>query len=171
MRFVKITGPDLCNGVGNRCTLWVAGCTHNCPNCHNKWLQDYSKGEPLDSCKDKLTSLLNLPYIKGLTVSGGDPLDQNEESLAELCDLLKWVKENFKGKDIWIYTGYKLDELLNKKNETITNILGLCDYIVDGLFIEKLKDVTIAFRGSSNQIIWHNVNNMFTKVNDEVFKN
>ena len=92
MRFVKITGPDLCNGVGNRCTLWVAGCTHNCPNCHNKWLQDYSKGKPLDSCKDKLTSLLNLPPSH-LMAMAGELLDIPSRCAAPWCwKSMAWLR-------------------------------------------------------------------------------
>lgn len=171
MKYVKVTGPDLCNGEGNRCTLWISGCTHACPNCHNEWLQNYEKGKDISFAKEEIYKLLSLPYIQGLTLSGGDPLDQSKESLLQLLEFLKQVKADFPEKDIWVYTGFTLEGLKEKKSDTINEILSIIDYIVDGLFVESLKGIDLAFRGSSNQNILHNEKGKYVVVDDKIFKN
>jgi len=173
MNYVKVTSPDVNNGVGNRVTLWVSGCTHNCKGCHNKWLQDYTKGKPLSEAKDKIYEALSHSYIKGLTVSGGDPLDQDNESLKELYNLLSEIRKDFPDKDIWLFSGFTFDDIAeNLDHQEKKNILDIIDYFVDGKFVAELKDVRLPFRGSSNQKIWkNNWNGSFEIVNDEYFKN
>jgi anaerobic ribonucleoside-triphosphate reductase activating protein len=175
MNYVKVTSPDVNNGVGNRVTLWVSGCTHNCKGCHNKWLQDYKKGKPLSEAKDKIYEALSHSYIKGLTVSGGDPLDQNTDSIIELYNLLSDIKKDFPDKDIWLFSGFTMNELFNDCYSVETEkqkLLKLVDYFVDGRFVAELKDVRLPFRGSSNQKIWkNNWNGSFEIVDDEYFKN
>ena len=173
MNYVKVTSPDVNNGVGNRVTLWVSGCTHNCKGCHNKWLQDYMKGKPLSEAKDKIYEALSHSYIKGLTVSGGDPLDQDNESLKELYNLLSEIRKDFPDKDIWLFSGFTFDDIAeNLDHQEKKNILDIIDYFVDGKFVAELKDVRLPFRGSSNQKIWkNNWNGSFEIVDDEYFKN
>ena len=96
MKYLKITSPDIENGPGCRVTLWIPGCTHKCPGCHNAWTADYNIGmEFTQDDFDGLCQILSKPYIKGLTISGGDPLDQNDEVLADLCQLVFDFKEKF----------------------------------------------------------------------------
>ena len=111
MRILSITGPDLSNGIGNRITIWVSGCTHKCPGCHNANAHDYNIGTDI-SIEDNYNKIYNLiitnlnkPYIKGITLSGGDPLDQSDENTKVLIKLVKQIKNNFPDKDIWIYSG------------------------------------------------------------------
>lgn len=149
MKYQKITYPDVNNGLGCRATLWVSGCTHHCKGCHNKCTWSFDKGKEYDeSVEEKMFSLISEPYIKGLTLSGGDPLDNYDSVLG----IVKRFRERFGNeKDIWLYTGYVLsDVMLSDKRE----ILDYVDYAVDGEFNISLKDITLAFRGSSNQIIW-----------------
>lgn len=146
MNFQKIESASLSNGEGWRVVLWVSGCSHHCPGCHNQCTWDPNSGKLFDEkAKEKLFEWLSKPYIKGLTLSGGDPLYQgNRKEITELC---KEVKNIFPEKDIWLYTGYKFEEI--KDLETISYI----DVVVDGEYIEKLRDITLPFRGSSNQKI------------------
>lgn len=157
MRFHKITYPDVENGLGCRVTLWISGCSHRCEHCHNKETWDFESGNGFNNnIKEKLFSVLSLPYIKGLTLSGGDPLD----SYADVLELCKEVKNKFPNKDIWLYSGY---ELKNFEELGFGEIVGYVDYIVDGEFKYELADRSLAFRGSSNQIIWEKKNGNFIK--------
>lgn len=148
MRFWSISYPDLNNGLGCRVTLWVAGCSHHCKGCHNRQTWDFESGRLFTkSDKDKLFEVLNKSYIKGITLSGGDPMD----SFHEILDLVREIKEKFPSKDIWLYSGYTLKEIENSfRNE----IIPFIDYLVDGKFEIDKRDISLKFRGSSNQIIW-----------------
>ena len=150
MKYLKITSPDIENGPGCRVTLWLPGCSHNCPGCHNKWTHDYNQGQEFtQDTFDELCSILDKPYIKGLTISGGDPLDQNDEVLADLCQLVFDIKIGYPSKDIWIYTGYRVEDLKGIQKD----ILKYVDVVVDGPFEIDIRDTTLAFRGSANQRI------------------
>ena len=155
MRYLKITSPDINNGLGFRVTLWVAGCSHHCKFCHNPETWDYNQGAT--SLKDELFEKLNKPYIKGLTLSGGDPLAQSDKCLNELYQLLVEYKKTFPGKDIWIYSGYTYEEAV--KHPLRVKILSLCDVMVDGPYIHAKRDLSLPFRGSSNQRIIYLQNN------------
>lgn len=157
MRFQSITYPDISNGKGCRVVLWIQGCSHHCQGCHNPETWDFCKGrEFTEEYKDKLISIINLSYIQGVTLSGGDPLD----SFDDVYKLLLEVKEKCKDKDIWLYTGYTLEEIQNSEKR---KILPMINVLVDGLYEEKKRDITLAFRGSSNQTIWENHNGEFVK--------
>lgn len=149
MRYLDVTYPDINNGLGFRVTVWVAGCTHQCPGCHNPWTWDYNQGEK--DVWNRIKEGMDKPYIKGLTVSGGDPLCQSNESLTELKELLVKVKEEWPDKDIWLFTGYRYEEIKDK--EECMDVLKLVDVLVDGPYVKKKRDTTLAFRGSSNQRI------------------
>lgn len=154
MRYIDITSPDVNNGRGCRVTLWIAGCKHNCKGCHNPHTHNYNQGEDLDDIAiNKIREILSKPYITGLTLSGGDPLCQSETSLYILLCFVKNIKNEFPDKDIWIYTGYYLEELKGLQLE----ILKYCDVLVDGPYVEELRDITLPFIGSSNQRI-HKLN-------------
>lgn len=152
MKYINITHPDINNGTGCRVTLWIPGCTHNCPGCHNAWTANYDIGKEFDNdAKELIYKELYKPYIDGLTISGGDPLDQNLGTLSDLREFLVTIKDRFPTKTIWLYTGYYLDDL----NDWQLEVVDLCDVIVDGPFIKELADKSLAFRGSSNQKIIH----------------
>ena len=147
MRVNKITYPELSNGIGFRITVWVSGCVHHCKGCHNPETWDFNGGrEFTDADKEEIFKLLTIPYLKGVTFSGGDPLCSYEDVLS----FAKELKEKFPDKDIWVYTGFKFEYVA----EHMSEILDYVDYIVDGKFEEEERDVSLAFRGSKNQRIW-----------------
>lgn len=150
MKYLKITSPDINNGLGCRVTLWIPGCKRNCPGCHNQWTHNYNQGlEFTQETFNELCEILDKKYIKGLTISGGDPLQQTDEVLTDLLQLIHDIKEKYPTKDIWLYTGYYKEELIGIQEE----ILKYIDVLVDGPFDINLKDTTLPFRGSFNQTI------------------
>ena len=164
LRILDITAPDINNGNGLRVTIWFAGCTHKCKGCHNQWTWNYNQGTPLfdgdikdmlnanitGEVLDKLHEWLDKDYIEGLTLSGGDPLDQDDEALSKLIGFLSFVKQTWPTKNIWIYTGYTFEELSDKQKE----VIKYCDVLVDGPYKEELRDIAhTPFRGSTNQRI------------------
>lgn len=151
MKILNITSPDVNNGTGFRVTLWVAGCSHHCRGCHNPESWDYNQGKSLREVRKDLFDKLDKSYIQGLTLSGGDPLAQSRKSLLELYFLLRRIKKKFPNKDIWIYSGYTHEEILQDKFKKL--VLSQCDVLVDGLYRYALRDTSLPFRGSSNQRI------------------
>ena len=144
MNYHNITTEDFLNGDGLRTVLWVAGCTHHCPFCQNPETHDPCGGIKFNNNAYKeLIEDLNKPYISGLTLSGGDPLyEENRETLTEL---VKDIKENFPDKTIWCYTGFEYEEVADLE------IMNYIDVLVDGKFIQELKDNNLHWKGSSNQ--------------------
>lgn len=157
MNYVSITEPDINNGNGVRATIWFSGCSHHCKGCHNEWLQQYNLGKDISFLYEDIQKIFNAKsYLDGITLSGGDPLTQNLYSLNELYNFIIWFKTNYPDKNIWIFTGYVLDNLMNSdksEDKLRLKIISECDYLVDGPFIEELKDLSLPFRGSSNQRI------------------
>lgn len=146
MRYAQIRKYDVANGDGIRSTIFVTGCTHNCHNCFNKEYQDFNFG---DKWTDKETrtviEYLKDSAVKGLTLLGGEPM-QNLELTQVLRDIKKEVDKN-----IWIYSGYTFEQIISDPRRL--ELLKECDVLVDGLFVEELKDLKLKFRGSSNQRI------------------
>ena len=151
MKILNITSPDVNNGTGFRVTLWVAGCSHHCRGCHNPESWDYNQGKSLREVRKDLFDKLDKSYIQGLTLSGCDPLAQSRRNLLELYFLLRRIKKKFPNKDIWIYSGYTHEEILQDKFKKL--VLSQCDVLVDGLYRYALRDTSLPFRGSSNQRI------------------
>jgi len=158
LNYHKIEKTSIVNGEGIRVVLWCSGCGIHCKGCHNPETWDLKSGMPFDdSAKQELFDAVNKPYIQGITLSGGHPLEY--ENLPDVYEIVKYIREHFPSKDIWLYTGWTLtindfntDVDLGWDNGALSNyILSMCDVIVDGKFIEELKDVTLRFRGSSNQ--------------------
>lgn len=144
MRYHNITKDDMKNGDGLRVVLWTAGCEHKCKGCHNKCTWDKNGGLLFDEyAKREMFSLLNKPYISGLTLSGGDPLLIDTRD--EIAQLLSETKNKFPDKTIWVYTGYLWEEVKDLK------LMQNIDVLVDGKFILNLMDNNLKWRGSSNQ--------------------
>lgn len=163
MKYKSITYPDVNNGLGCRVSLWISGCTHKCEGCHNQSLWDFNNGkEFVGDIKERLFSILSLPYIKGLTLTGGDPL----LSFDDVFSLCKEVKEQFPSKDIWLYTGFTMDYISHNE---MSSILQYIDVLVDGKYISKLRDISLAFRGSTNQHIWMKNENGEFEIKDAEF--
>ena len=155
MNYHNITYPDQNNGDGLRVVLWVSGCSHHCVNCQNQQTWNPDSGVVFDdAAKQELFAALNHDYIRGITFSGGDPLYKN--NIIEILNLCTEIKKQFPDKNIWLYTGYTLNEIFSDQQTTYDNlirqeIVKLVDVIVDGEYIEKLRDITLKWRGSSNQ--------------------
>ena len=157
LHIIAVTGPDINNGSGFRVTIWVSGCTHACPGCQNKHTWKYAKGHKLDdmvpyhlTCKEKILNLIGDKHIDGVTISGGDPLDQSAQALKELAKFLSNIKKRYPEKSIWLYTGYFIEDL---KNSPHKEVIKNCDVIIDGPYVKEKRNITIPFRGSTNQRI------------------
>ena len=147
MNYMKIEKTSINNGLGWRTVLWVSGCSLHCKNCHNQETWDCSAGKPFDEqAKQFLFDQLSKPYIKGVSISGGHPLEPY--NFEDVLALVKEVKAKFPTKDIWLYTGYLYEELYYRE---ISRILLYIDVLVDGPYVEEQRDISIAFRGSHNQ--------------------
>lgn len=147
MRISAITYPDVNNGVGCRVTLWTQGCPHKCDGCQNPETWDVTQGrEFTEDDKENLFNILSKGYIKGLTLSGGDPLLWYKS----ICSLMNEVKERFPSKDIWVWTGYVMSEV----KERFPDVLKYADVIIDGKFVIEEIDLSLKWRGSKNQVIW-----------------
>lgn len=146
MRYHNITHDDMLNGEGLRTVLWVSGCDHHCQNCQNPITWDINGGLLFDEDAEReLFECMAPGYISGLTFSGGDPL--HVENREEITRLAKKAKEKFPEKSIWLYTGYLWEQISNLE------IVNYVDVIIDGKFMEELKDNLLHWRGSSNQRI------------------
>jgi len=156
MNYATIKWFDIANGEGVRVSLFVSGCTHRCKNCFNQVAWDFAYGEPFaDEIQEKILKALDSDYIAGLSLLGGEPLEPtNQEAL---MPFVKKVKELFPNKTVWCYTGFLFNEKKGvlkekEKNTPFTKeLLALVDVLVDGPYIEELKDIRLKFRGSSNQ--------------------
>lgn len=144
MRYHNITKDDMLNGDGLRAVLWLSGCEHACKGCHNPITWDVNGGIEFDNtARNELFDLLEKDYISGVTFSGGDPL--HPANINEVSLLINEIRETFPEKTIWLYTGYDWDEI--KMFPFIKNI----DVLVDGEFVQELKDEKLHWKGSSNQ--------------------
>ena len=155
MNYMHIYNETISDGVGIRVSLYVSGCRNKCKGCHNPESWDFCYGKPFTvETEDEILQLLKNPLIDGLTICGGEPME--EENQEGILDLLVKVKQNFPNKNIWCYTGYEFADLLadGKKHIDITDkILSLIDVMVVGPFILELRDISSnnPWRGSTNQ--------------------
>ena len=154
MYYGEIKHCDIANGEGVRVTLFVSGCTNRCKNCFQPqtWAFDY--GQPFTAeTEARLLDLLSPDYINGLTLLGGEPFEP--ENQRALLPFLRRVRARYPGKTIWSYTGFTYAELLtpgsHPRCEATDELLSLLDVLVDGRYVEELKDISLRFRGSSNQ--------------------
>ncbi len=154
MYYGEIKARDIANGIGVRVTLFVSGCRNHCKNCFQPQTWDFEYGQEFTKeTEEHILDLLSFHYVAGLTVLGGEPFEPSNQQA--LYPFLKRVKEVYPNKDIWIFTGFTLEELRDKdcraNCEETEKILGMTDVLVDGRFVEELKDITLKFRGSKNQ--------------------
>lgn len=174
MNYHNITYPDQNNGDGLRVVLWLSGCSHHCKGCQNPQTWDTNSGVPFDeSAKEEIFKELNKDYISGITLSGGDPL--NEANLDGVLGLVNQIRLLFPQKTIWLYTGYRVrgiqeglfvltpnvitdkisdhKEIIDRVNDDVkrSDIIKKCDVLIDGRYIEEKRDITLKWRGSSNQ--------------------
>ena len=156
MNYATIKWTDIANGEGVRISLFVSGCTHRCKNCFNEVAWDFSYGEPFtDEVAEKILKELDSSFIAGLSLLGGEPLEpSNQEAL---YPFIKEVKRRYPEKNIWCYTGFVLDEKTGdltakgKNTEVTKDLISLFDVLVDGPYVEELKNIRLKFRGSENQ--------------------
>lgn len=144
MRYHNITKDDMLNGDGLRVVLWFAGCAHHCKNCQNPITWDPEGGIPFDEeAKQELFAELDKDYVSGITFSGGDPLYMGTRE--ELTELIKEIRAKYPDKTMWLYTGYLWEDICHLE------LIPYLDVLVDGRFIEELKDNNLPWKGSSNQ--------------------
>lgn len=156
MNYGNIKNCDIADGLGVRVSLFVSGCTHHCKGCFNQDTWDFSYGHLYtEEVEEKILKMLEPSYINGLTLLGGEPFELVNQH--GLLSLVKKAKERFPNKTIWAYSGYLFDKDLivpsRAHDDKTMEFLSYIDVLVDGPFIERLKDISLRFRGSSNQRI------------------
>lgn len=154
MNYATIKYNDIANGLGVRTSLFVSGCTHRCKGCFNSEAWDFNYGKPFTKeVENQIINSLNSDYIDGLSLLGGEPFEPSNQKA--LLPFIKRVKEIYPNKSIWCYTGYLFDQELLKSSRATTaytlEMLKYIDVLVDGKFVEELKDITLLFKGSKNQ--------------------
>jgi len=156
MNYAEIKTCDIANGPGVRVSLFVSGCTHRCKGCFNEIAWDFEYGKEFDEdTMNRLLDALRPDYVRGLTLLGGEPMEYRNQ--LGLLPFIRRVRAELPQKDIWCFSGYLFDsqirdEMCKKWAET-RELLSYIDVMVDGKFVEELKDITLRFRGSSNQRI------------------
>lgn len=154
MHYAEIKYCDIANGVGVRTTLFVSGCRNHCPGCFQPETWDFTMGKPFTrETEDEIIASLEPPYVQGLTLLGGEPLEpENQEAL---LPFLRRVRAERPDKTIWLYTGLTWEQITEGPSRACTpqtpELLSLLDVVVDGPFILAKKDISLRFRGSSNQ--------------------
>jgi len=155
MHYANIKTCDIANGPGVRTSLFVSGCTHRCKNCFNAVAWDFHYGQPFTwETEQRLIAACQNSFITGLTLLGGEPMEP--ENQAALLPFLRRFRENCPGKTVWCYSGYTFEQLTGQvparcaAPET-AELLTMIDVLVDGEFVQDLHDITLRFRGSSNQ--------------------
>lgn len=156
MHYGKIKECDIADGPGVRVSLFVSGCRHHCKGCFNPETWDFKYGQPYTKeTEEEVLRLLEPEYIQGFSLLGGEPFEPENQGV--LTGLLRRIKERYPMKDVWCYSGYLYGVDLAKGGKVHTEVtdemLSYIDVLVDGEFVEELKDVTLVFRGSSNQRI------------------
>ena len=160
MNYASIRKCDIANGEGIRVSLFVSGCTHRCRGCFNPEQWDFDYGRPFTAdTENEILEALDNDFIDGLTILGGEPMEP--ENQRALVPFLRRLRARFgAGKNIWVYTGCVLESELKSETRWCTEVtdefLAMIDVLVDGPFLESKKDISLRFRGSSNQRIIKN---------------
>ena len=153
MNYGEIKKADIANGIGVRVSLFVSDCRHHCPDCFNSMTWDFKYGKKYTTeTENEIITLLSRPYIRGLTLIGGEPMEpENQE---QLIKLLRRIKRDLPQKDIWCYSGFTYEELTGDSRarcEFTDEMLSMIDVLVDGRFDKTRKNISLRFRGSENQ--------------------
>lgn len=161
MNYLKIDKCSVTDGIGVRVVLWCSGCTMKCKGCHNPQSHDFNNGTLFTAkTMTEIFDLLDKPYISGLTLSGGHPLESL--NLPTIYNIIKCVKEKYPSKSIWIYSGYTFEQIKEIDNfyeereincPSPLDVIKMCNVLVDGKYVDELRDIALPFRGSSNQRI------------------
>lgn len=157
MNYAGLRKCDIANGEGVRVSLFVSGCTHRCKGCFNEEAQSFDYGEKFTAVvEDEIIEAMKPSHIDGLTLLGGEPMEPDNQRA--LLPFLRRMKDVFGDtKNLWIYTGCTIEQLCEPSSrwhtEVTEEILAMTDVLVDGPFVEELKDISLQFRGSSNQRI------------------
>ena len=159
MNVAEIKYRDIANGLGVRVSLFVSGCRHACRGCFNEIAWDFGFGKPYDDeTENKIMRELAPDFVEGLTLIGGEPFEP--ENRPALLGLLRRVRGELPAKNVWIYSGFTFEELTGRTQplsrgygEDGIEMLRLTDVLVDGRFVYALRDISLRFRGSSNQRI------------------
>lgn len=155
MNYGEIKKNDIANGEGVRTSLFVSGCRHHCKNCFNQDTWDFGFGEPFtEETMTEIFEACSPSWVNGLSLLGGEPFEPENQKV--LLPFIIMFKERYPDKTIWCYSGFTMEEIVGKKDSrAFTNIssemLSHIDVLVDGPFIEAKKDISLVFRGSSNQ--------------------
>lgn len=157
MNWAEIKTNDIANGEGVRTSLFVSGCRHRCKNCFNYIAWDFGYGELFtEETMEKIFDSIDHPWINGVTILGGEPFEPENQRV--LVPFLVMLREKFPDKTVWCYTGFTIEQILGKsepKSRAVTDVsnemLSLIDVLVDGPYVESLHDISLKFRGSSNQ--------------------
>lgn len=157
MNYSKILPFDLANGTGIRISLFLSGCNFHCPDCFNQESQSFDYGKPFtNDAFDTIIELVSNPYVSGLSILGGDPLWQDETGLKELITLVNLIHAK-PNKTVWLWSGFTWEKIMKASGESSMEarlrreLVESCDVFVDGRFDKNLKDLTLKWRGSSNQ--------------------
>lgn len=153
MYYAGIKCCNIANGPGCRTALFVSGCTHHCEGCFNQEAWDFKYGWPFTKeIEDKVLDSIRSDYIRGLTILGGEPMENKNASA--LIPMVNRIKKEMPGKSVWCYSGYTWEEIISRHRTSSQRILlSMCDVLVDGEFHIKEKDIRLRFRGSTNQRI------------------
>lgn len=153
MHYSGIKWTDTANGVGIRLSLFVSGCGHGCPGCFNPEAWDFESGDPFTpQVENQILEKLGASYLRGLSLLGGEPLAPANQK--NIFSFLQKVKATYPQKDIWCYSGYLWEDLVQGKiGDYDKEILNIIDILVDGLFIMEKRNFSLRFRGSENQRI------------------
>lgn len=154
MNYAAIKKCDIANGPGVRVSLFVSGCTHRCKGCFNEVAWDFNYGTPFtQETVDMILKMLEPAHIRGITLLGGEPFEPQNQG--PLLDLVRQIKGKYPHKSVWAFSGYMFDkDILSGRLgpwEITRELIGYLDVLVDGPFVEAKKDLSLRFRGSSNQ--------------------
>lgn len=161
MNYHNITYPDQNNGDGLRIVLWVAGCEHHCTNCQNQQTWSPQSGIPFDkNAMNEILNELKKDYISGITFSGGDPL--HPKNVQNVLKIVDEIRVSYPTKNIWLYTGYTWEQIMHpvitdinseqlKMLQMRKELVSKCDVLIDGRYIDELRDGSLHWKGSSNQ--------------------
>lgn len=154
MNYAEIKHCDIANGPGVRTTLFVSGCRHHCPGCFNPGTWDFGAGRPFSpEVEEKVMASLEPAYVVGLTLLGGEPLEPENQGV--LAGFLERLHDRMPQKNVWLYTGFVWEDIMGTASRAHTDVVGRIlarlSVLVDGPFVLDKKDITLRFRGSSNQ--------------------